>query len=201
MTAPIRCLLFDVMGTLVYDPFYREVPAFFGMSFEELLQSKHPSSWIEFERGEIEEKEFLPRFFRDGRAYDHAGLRRTFEQSFRYLDGMEKLLADLRTHGLPIHLLSNYAPWYEWIETQLQVSRFAEWSCVSCDTGVRKPDSEAYHGAARRAGFAVEDCLFVDDRRKNCQAAEDLGMPSLMFEQAAKLRQDLDRLGVLPISL
>ena len=32
-TAPV--LLLDVMGTLVYDPFYEEIPRFFGMSFQE----------------------------------------------------------------------------------------------------------------------------------------------------------------------
>ena len=28
-------LLFDVMGTLVHDPFFAEMPEFFGMSFDE----------------------------------------------------------------------------------------------------------------------------------------------------------------------
>ena len=39
-------LLLDVMGTLVYEPFHTELPAFFGMTLEELYAAKHPTAWI-----------------------------------------------------------------------------------------------------------------------------------------------------------
>lgn len=48
-------LLFDIMDTLVRDPFYQDVPAFFGMSLKELIDCKHPTAWIEFEKGLIDE--------------------------------------------------------------------------------------------------------------------------------------------------
>ena len=56
-------LLFDVMNTLVYDPFYVEVPAFFGLTLAELHALKHPTAWLEFEVNAIDERAFLPRFF------------------------------------------------------------------------------------------------------------------------------------------
>ena len=65
MKRPIH-LLFDVMSTLVYDPFMVDLPAFLGMSFDELLASKHPTAWMEFERGEIDEATYLDKFFADG---------------------------------------------------------------------------------------------------------------------------------------
>ena len=50
LVEPMRpILLFDVMGTLVHDPFFEEMPEFFGLSFDELLAVKHPSAWVEFE--------------------------------------------------------------------------------------------------------------------------------------------------------
>lgn len=48
-------LLFDIMDTVVRDPFYKDIPAFFGMSFNELIDCKNPTSWIEFEKGLIDE--------------------------------------------------------------------------------------------------------------------------------------------------
>jgi hypothetical protein len=48
-------LLFDIMDTIVRDPFYKDIPEFFGMSFNELIDCKHPTSWIEFEKGLIDE--------------------------------------------------------------------------------------------------------------------------------------------------
>jgi hypothetical protein len=48
-------LLFDVMGTIVRDPFFEEIPAFFGLSMKELLVVKHPTAWMEFESGQVTE--------------------------------------------------------------------------------------------------------------------------------------------------
>src|SRR5690606_39387774 len=63
-------LLLDVMDTLVYDPFRREIPAFFGLTLPELLAQKHPTAWVRFEHGELDEEALFASFFADGRAFD-----------------------------------------------------------------------------------------------------------------------------------
>jgi hypothetical protein len=63
-----------MQDTIVYDPFYHHMPAYFNLSFKELLAAKHPTAWIEFERGLISEADFLDKFFADGRAFDGPGL-------------------------------------------------------------------------------------------------------------------------------
>ena len=154
-----RVLLFDVMGTLVHDPFFEEVPAFFGVSFEALLPQLEPGPWVQFERGEIDQETLLRRFFRDGRAFDHAGLVACVRAAYRYLPGVEALLTDLSAacagEGVSMHTLSNYPPWYRMIEERLRLSDYVLWSFVSCHTGVRKPDPEAYLGAA---GASLRAC-------------------------------------------
>jgi FMN phosphatase YigB (HAD superfamily) len=190
-------LLVDVMGTLVYDPFYVEVPAFFGTSLRELLRAKHPTAWAEFETGAIDEDELRRRFFADGRDYDHEGMKACMSAAFRLLDGVEALLAELVEAGYELHALSNYSAWYHLIEQRLELTRFLAWSFVSCDTGVRKPAREAYLGAARALGVAPGECLFVDDREENCAGARACGMPAVRCESAAGLRAELVRRGLL----
>ncbi len=190
-------LLFDVMGTLVYDPFYREVPRFFGMGFDEMMAAKHPTSWIRYELGEIDEATFLASFFADGRDYDRGGLVEAMRASYCWLDGMQELLAELHGAGHAIHALSNYSDWYRRIEGKLELSRYLEWSFVSCDMGLRKPDPEAFRVPARRLGLPPERCLFVDDREVNCVAARETGMPALLFRDAEGLRGALRGVGVL----
>lgn len=36
-------ILFDVMDTIVTDPFFEHMPRFFNMTFKELLAAKHPT--------------------------------------------------------------------------------------------------------------------------------------------------------------
>jgi HAD superfamily hydrolase (TIGR01509 family) len=190
-------LLLDVLGTLVHDPFFEEVPRALGMPLEELLKAKHPTSWVEFELGDLTESEYLERFFADRRAFDRGALIRGFEEGYRFLDGVEPLLAELAARGVRPRLLSNYPIWYEKIEARLRLSRFADWSFVSCRTRRRKPDPEAYLAAARSLEVPPSGCLLVDDVEKNVVAAARLGMPSLRFTGVEALRRELERRRIL----
>jgi len=189
-------ILFDVMDTLVHEPFHTEIPAFFGMTLEELRAVKHPTAWIDFEKGLLDEATYLARFFLDGRPFDHAGLLACLRRAYRWIDGMQPLLAELAGAGHSIHALSNYSVWYRLIEEQLQLSRHLAWSFVSCDTGVRKPDPKAYTGAAETLGVAPSACLFIDDREVNCAAARETGMPAVRFTSAPELRRELAARGL-----
>jgi HAD superfamily hydrolase (TIGR01509 family) len=191
-------LLFDVMGTLVRDPFREDIPPALGMTLDEVLRLKDPTAWVEFEYGDLTEAEFLARFFADERAYDQAKVIAAFENGYRLLDGIEPLLRELAALKLRPQLLSNYPEWWQRIEARTQLSRYADWSFVSCHTRHRKPDLEAYLHAARTLDIAPSDCLFVDDVAKNVAAAARLGMVARRFTDAATLRADLVALGVVP---
>lgn len=190
-------LLLDVMSTLVTEPFDKGIPDFFGMSFEEILQAVHPTAWVEFEHGQCDEASFLSRFFADGRPMDGEGLKRCLEDGYAWIDGIEALLTELREQEVQMHALSNYPVWYEVIEAKLGLSRYLRWTFVSCNTGYRKPHPEAYLGAARTLGVPPSQCLFVDDRKRNCAAAEAVGMPAIRFSGAEPLRAALIERGVL----
>lgn len=190
-------LLFDVMDTLVHEPFYREMPAFFGMTAAELAAAKHPTAWIDFELGRASEAEFLASFFRDGRDFDRVGFVRCVRAAYRWLPGMEELLAALCARGHALHALSNYPEWYRMIEERLGLSRYLAWSFVSCRTGVRKPDERAFTGAAAELGVAPEECLLIDDRSENVAAARARGLEALRFTSADELAAELARRGLL----
>jgi FMN phosphatase YigB (HAD superfamily) len=190
-------VFFDVMDTLVHNPFYQEIPAFFGMSLAELLHVKHPTSWVEFERGEIPESEYLRRMFADGRPYAATAFLASVRDAYRWIDGMESLVAELWERGIEIHTLSNYPVWYRVIEEKLRLSRYLRWTFVSCLAGVQKPRSEAYATAAGAVKRPPGACLLIDDSRENCAGAEQAGMPAIWFRSAADLRRELVRRGLL----
>jgi HAD superfamily hydrolase (TIGR01509 family) len=194
-----KAILWDVMDTLVADPFHDAMPGFFGMTLEQMLREKHPTAWGTFERGELSEDEFLAMFFADGRAFDTAGFCARIRSSYRWIDGIEPLLSALRARGTRMHTLSNYPEWYAWIEERLQLSRYVEWTFVSCHTGLRKPDAAAFRLAAQVLEHDPRECLFIDDRLRNCDGARSVGMDTIHFEgDVPRLRAELERRGILP---
>jgi FMN hydrolase / 5-amino-6-(5-phospho-D-ribitylamino)uracil phosphatase len=194
---PPPAVLWDVMGTLVVDPFYEVMPAFFDMTLEQLVRVKHPTAWTRFERGELAEPDFLAIFFADGRPYDSAGFTARVRESYRWIEGMESLLEALHSRGVEMHTLSNYPEWFTWIEERLGLSRYVSWSFVSCRTGIRKPDAAAFRLAARELRREPGDCLFIDDQPRNCEAARGSGMRAIHFQgDVARLRRELSEQGV-----
>jgi HAD superfamily hydrolase (TIGR01509 family) len=194
---PPKAILWDVMDTLVADPFRDAMPAFFGMTLAEMLEHKHPTAWASFERGELSEGEFLASFFKDGRAFDTAGFRSCVRAAYRWMVGIEALLEALERQGVSMHALSNYPEWYLWIEERLQLSRYVKWTFVSCHTRLRKPDPGVFRLAARELGHAPEECLFIDDRRSNCDAARAVGMDAIVFDgDVIRLAAELEQRGL-----
>lgn len=188
-------LLLDVMSTLVTEPWYEDVPAFFGLDLEALYQVKDQDAWIEFEKGLISEEEYCARFFKDGRPIDIQGFKAMMKRSYQWMNGVEPLLQELRDAGHRMYALSNYSPWYALIEEKLGLSRYLGWDFVSCKTGVRKPDPEAYLGPVRSLGVTPDRCIFVDDRQKNVDAARAVGMQGILrTDSIEELRRDLARL-------
>lgn len=180
--ATSKVILWDLMDTVVKDPFFTHMPAFFGLSFEELIAQKHPSVWSEFELGQIDEDELLERFFLDGRPVDGSRLKQTLLDAYHYIDGMEALLQALKARGVPMYALSNYPHWYALIEQRLHLSRYLDLSFISCRIAARKPDARAYQIPCERLGRPPADFVFVDDRKENVDAARVQGLDGILFD-------------------
>ncbi|CAL1361788.1 unnamed protein product [Linum trigynum] len=189
-------LLFDIMDTVVRDPFYGDIPSFFGMSMQELLECKHPTAWMEFEKGMIDEMELYSKFFKDGRPFDMEGLKSCMKKGYQYLDGMKELLDTLKRRNYEMHALTNYPVWYEMIEEKLDISAYLSWTFCSCTIGKRKPDPDLYLEVVRRLQVDPGHCIFIDDRIRNVDAAVEVGMKGVHFKNADLLQKDLARLGV-----
>eukprot|EP00879_Flechtneria_rotunda_P025710 GHRR01027348.1.p1 GENE.GHRR01027348.1~~GHRR01027348.1.p1 ORF type:complete len:120 (+),score=20.34 GHRR01027348.1:97-456(+) len=69
-----QTVLLDVMDTIIQDPFFEHMPRFFNISFKELLAAKHPTAWVEFESGVINQDQLFAKFFADGRSFDGQAL-------------------------------------------------------------------------------------------------------------------------------
>lgn len=192
-----RIVLFDVMDTLVRDPFRNDMPRFFGMSLAEMMAAKHPRAWIEFELSAWDEARFLENFFADGRAFDHAGFRECVFSGYELLPGVEEILTRLRAGSVELHTASNYPCWWREIEARTRLSRFVAWTFVSSELGARKPDARFFEAMTERLGASPGECVFVDDQPRNCDAARALGFDAVLFEGAPQLRDALAKRGLL----
>jgi epoxide hydrolase-like predicted phosphatase len=65
---------------------------------------------------------------------------------------------------------------------------------ISGDTGTRKPDAAIYLIATDELGVSPRECVFADDTAANLPVAEELGMATVHFTDAAKGIREISRL-------
>lgn len=66
----------------------------------------------------------------------------------------------------------------------------------SCFLGLRKPDEAIYQMALQVSQRRPAECIFIDDREVNLECPRELGLATILFRDAAQLRQDLQLHGV-----
>jgi 2-haloacid dehalogenase len=67
---------------------------------------------------------------------------------------------------------------------------------VSGTEKMKKPDANIYTLTLDRYKIIPENTVFIDDKLENVQAATKLGIHGIHFTSAAKLKRDLETLGV-----
>lgn len=196
-TPNIRVVFFDVMDTLVKDPFHQGMHKVFGFnSFEEFVAAADHQTWLDFELGKLSEEQVARQFFKAssfGTPFDWKRLKAFLWDHYVWVEGIQLVLENLQKGEgtIQLHVLSNYPPLYKMIEEKLQVSRYVKWSFVSCDVGLRKPDCKIFQFAVDSLGVSPQYCLFVDDRKVNCDAAKKLGFHTIHFQDSRLLKSQL----------
>lgn len=190
----VRLLALDLMDTLVVDPYREALVATTGMSLEALAPLRNEESWHDFELGRIDERTYAERFLpADAGGFDIERYKRELHRRYAWVPGMERLAIRAATR-VPIHILSNYPPWYEEVRARFGLDRFASGHHPSYLLRARKPAPAYFRQALLRIGIEPTAVLFVDDRASNVDAARDAGMRAVLFEGAEALEETLRRL-------
>jgi putative hydrolase of the HAD superfamily len=100
--------------------------------------------------------------------------------------------AALKQRGFLTAIVSNMGDSVlEYMETKFDwLARF-DVLVWSFQLRVAKPDPEIYRYVLRKLGTKPEETLFIDDKRENVAAADDMGMKGIVFTTVDQLRADL----------
>jgi 2-haloacid dehalogenase len=115
--------------------------------------------------------------------------------------GTVDVLAELRAAGLRLVALSNWSA--ELFPVALERFDFLAWFegiLISGEVGVNKPDPQIFEHLVERFGIEPATAIFIDDSSANVDTAAALGFGAIQFTDAAALRLELVRLGLLPRS-
>jgi putative hydrolase of the HAD superfamily len=91
-------------------------------------------------------------------------------------------------------LLSNATVYLDTLLAEHGLTAMFDVIVNSARVGLRKPDPEIFKLTIDRMGLEPRQCLFVDDKERNTEVAQALGMRTIVFRSAAHLMRQLKKL-------
>ncbi len=109
-----------------------------------------------------------------------------------------ELLRALKAAGVPCYALTNMEAWtYPGRRERYPFLRCFDGTLVSGFEGVAKPDPRVFELLLDRFGLERSRTLFIDDSRKNVEAARRVGLHAVQFESPEQLQSVLQDAGLL----
>jgi HAD superfamily hydrolase (TIGR01509 family) len=190
----ITVVAFDIMDTLLRDPFREALRAATGLDLAELRRRRDPGLYPAFERGELSEAAYWAAHHDAGLDIDPEAFHRVRRAGLRWLPGMQELLAALQGRVRRV-TASNYPVWIEELAVGPLAGHLDE-VLASHHLGARKPDPAFFVRLLGRLEVTAAEVAFVDDREENVTAAAAHGLAAHRFVDAAGVRSWLTELGV-----
>lgn len=153
--------------------------------------------WDAFERGTVAPPDFFNALKKDLELndLDFQAFAPLWNDIFLEMPETVEILAALRgRYKLAMISNVNQMHWNH-VSANHPFMKWFDIAIASYAVGHRKPETEIYQIALRRAGVEPAQAIFIDDVEAHIRAAESLGIRAHQFHNAARLRADLD--GVL----
>ena len=117
---------------------------------------------------------------------------RWFEMCNGEIPGMLELILDLKSKGVGVYGLTNW-PAETFTEARRRFKTLANIDryVVSSAVKLAKPDPAIYKLLISKYGLKPDECVFIDDRKDNVDAAIRLGMSGIVYPGSADQLSDI----------
>lgn len=202
MAEGIKLVVFD-MEEVITDTWNRLLPgavpelnSFSAEYLKENLYGRGTPERLDFFEGRITEEEFWEKkiaLLKLGTSVE--GLKAAVRKAIAVeLPGVLGIVRGLRGR-YKTALNSNFPKeWFEYVRGELNFDEFFDAYFVSGYMGVSKPDERAYSVMLRQFGIKPGECLFIDDKARNTDAAKKLGINVIVFRDSGQLREDMEKI-------
>lgn len=152
--------------------------------------------WIELDRNVIPPEDVFLKMRNHNTAYwdDVVKALKNAKGCFNRVDYAIPWIESCKEKGYKVYYLSNYSHFN--MSTAPEVIDFLphmDGGIFSCDVQLLKPDKAIYELLCSKYELQPEECIFIDDRKENVEAARDFGMHAIQFtsyEETNKLLQE-----------
>lgn len=196
----IKAVIFDIGNVLVdfrWEAFFRDFcpdeETFLALS-RATVKSKE---WNEIDRGVWSEEQLMNAFIQNApeqkdlilRVFENLrGIIQTYDYTIPWI-------RELKAKGLKVLVLSNFSEkFYRDCKEDMGFLAETDGGILSYREQLIKPDPAIYELLLKRYHLQASECVFLDDLPHNIQAAEALGIHTILFTSKEEAEQKLQKL-------
>ena len=198
----IKNIVLDV-GMVLVDWDWEGLFRYLGYDEEEVLwdlahYTVLSKRWLEWDRSIKSDEQLLDEMLMVAPIYeneitniiDHIG---EAVQPYRYT---KPWIRELKDAGYKVYILSNYSRdlYNKTIEEELDFLPLTDGALFSWQCHYIKPEPEIYETLFKQFDLEPKECVFLDDRQENLDAAEKFGMKTILFEDYEEASEKLSQL-------
>lgn len=186
----MKNVIFDVGGVLldwnpgrILEGYYADAAERAAMKQAIFLHA----DWLELDRGALSESALLERIGARARrpVPELANLFEVVRASLQPKTDTLALLASLAARQVPLYCLSNMPPGtFAYLRERFEFWGLFQGIVISGEVNMVKPQPEIFEYLLHRHGLSAADTVFIDDHPPNVEAAQALGLHTVLFQDA-----------------
>ena len=198
----IKNIIFDIGNVLAcfrWQGLFKEL-GLSGEKFDRMAAATvlHPTMWNEFDRSLMSDEEIIAKCIERAPECEQE-IRLLFSKTERLIEEYAysyDWIKNLKAQGYRVYLLSNYG------RTSFEAARdhgrlsflpLVDGGVISYEVQIVKPEPGIYQALLNKYSLKAEECVFLDDRTDNIEAAVAQGFHGIVVESYEQAKEALEK--------
>lgn len=173
----MKAVILDMYGVILKETGDGFVP-FVNLTFPKLSPEDIYMPWDKADVGELSSLEVFERLGFKG---DLAKIEKEYLDTVEIDESFYEFATNIKKYYKLALISNDSSEWSRYLRDKYKINDYFDVITVSGDIKIKKPDERIFKLTIEKLGCLASDCTYIDDRRFNLEAAQSLGMDTVLF--------------------
>ncbi len=173
----MKAIVLDMYGVIVKQTGDDFVP-YVQQTFPDLKPEEIYTPWFKADAGEITSLEVWKSLGFEG---DLEQIEKDYLDTIELNESFLDFAATVSKHYKMAIISNDSSRWSKYLREKFDINKYFDVISISGDLKIEKPDKRIFQLTIEQLGCKAEECLYIDDREGNLEAAGKMGMHTVLF--------------------
>lgn len=174
----MKAIILDMYGVIVKQTGDDFVP-YVQQTFPDLKPEEIYTPWFKADIGELTSLEVWAEIGFQG---DLEKIEKEYLDTIELNDGFLDFIKAVRKKYKLAIISNDSSRWSKYLREKFDLNQYFDVISISGDLKIQKPDQRIFQLTIEKLAVSAEDCLYIDDREGNLEAANQMGMNTIMLD-------------------